>query len=94
METENTLGNVVGGRKGSSIRNARGMATPMGQNGMSQTAINEVQIKMEYLERQYRALADKTMAMDTNLQHYGEAIEEVAKQVEASNRFTANRLYN
>lgn len=49
---------------------------------------------MEYLERQYRALADKTMAMDTNLQHYGEAIEEVAKQVEASNRFTANRLYN
>lgn len=32
--------------------------------------------------------------MDQNLQHYGEAIEEVAKQVEASNRFTANRLYN
>ena len=28
------------------------------------------------------------------MQHYGEAIEEVAKQVETSNRYTANQLYN
>jgi len=28
------------------------------------------------------------------MQHYGEAIEEIAKQVESANRFTANKLYN
>lgn len=51
-------------------------------------------MKVEHLEKQSRTTAEKTLVMDTQLQHFGEAIEEIAKQVESANRFTANRLYN
>lgn len=58
------------------------------------SSVSELALKVEHLEKQSRTTAEKTLVMDTQMQHFGEAIEEIAKQVESANRFTANRLYN
>lgn len=59
IETDHTIGNVLG-RKGSTLRGGRNsqmggpsmLQTPKGEAALTQVQLNEIQIKMEYVERQ------------------------------------------
>lgn len=56
--------------------------------------MQDLQLKNEHLDAQIRTINEKIMRSDEQIQHYGSALEEVARQVESSNRYTANQLYN
>lgn len=104
LQTDLTINNVVGGSKTGkqtfgSGRNSLALATttPGGNNALAyhnNTQVSELVLRAEHLDKQIRGLTEKTLTMDNQMQHYGEAIEEIAKQVESANKFTANRLYN
>ena len=52
----------------------------------------KIQDKLHHLDQydaQLRIVNEKIMRMDEQMNHYGEAIEEVARQVESANRFAA-----
>lgn len=66
-----------------------------GRAALSDRALmQDLQLKNEHLDAQIRTINEKIMRSDEQMQHYGSALEEVARQVESSNRFTANQLYN
>ena len=60
-------------------RNSLALATTPGISATNTTAVSELVLKVDHLEKRMRTANEKTLVMDTQMQHYGEAIEEIAK---------------
>lgn len=54
---------------------------------------NEVNAKVEGFEKQVKVVHEKISALDRHVAHLNSGLEEVVRQVEQSNRYTANQLF-
>lgn len=67
LQTDMTINTIVGGSKSKLGRNSGLVGTTPGLTLVNNTAVSELVLKVEHLEKQMRAVNEKTLMMDTQL---------------------------